>query len=154
MAQKRMLTIIIVDGRKMAECHRGIVLSRKQRLWMFEVYNFTSVAVHNHAMTRPSCMLSEELRKEKTHGCHFSKNSSLWTLPTTSYKIIWGRGFSKNCHKNAVDKDNKLQWIRSQGWHGTKIFFLCIIVKLIAKVLTADQLTRETEQFLPSWRNL
>lgn len=30
---------------------------------MFEAYNFTSVAVHNHAMTRPSCMLSEELRK-------------------------------------------------------------------------------------------
>jgi len=35
---------------------------------MFEVHNFTSVAIHNHAMTRPSCMLYEELRKEKTHG--------------------------------------------------------------------------------------
>lgn len=35
---------------------------------MFEVYNFTSVAVHNHAVTRPSCMLCEELRKGKTHG--------------------------------------------------------------------------------------
>lgn len=35
---------------------------------MFEVYNFTSVAVHNHAVTRPPCMLCEELRKGKKHG--------------------------------------------------------------------------------------
>ena len=91
--------------------------------------------------------------KRKNPWCHFSKNSSLWTLPTTRYKIIWGRGFSKNFHKNTADKDNKLHWIRSQGWHGTKIFFLCITVKLIGKVLTADQRTTGTEQFLPSWRN-
>jgi len=32
MAPKRMLTTISVDGRKMAECHRGTVLSKKQRL--------------------------------------------------------------------------------------------------------------------------
>ena len=69
---------------------------------MFEVYDFTSVAVHNHAMTRPSCMLSEELRKEKTHGATSARTPVCELCPQPAIKSFGVEASVKTAIKSLI----------------------------------------------------
>lgn len=131
--------------------------------------------VHIHAMTSLSYMLYKELRK-KPHDTTSTRTPACELCPQPRYNF--NKSWKGNTNLKYEDKYkgkkslevevsintsikkrhllHKLNWIKSQGWHGTKIFFLCIIVKLTGKVLAAEQLTTGTvppklEKLIKNW---
>lgn len=88
---------------------------------MFEVYNFTSVAAHNHAMTRPSCMLCEELRKGKTQAATSARTPVCELCPQPGIKSPGVEASVKTYMKTQLMKTTAVQTSLNQisrmAWH-------------------------------------